>query len=89
MVMNCLGCTADDLFCDVIDQGYRSRCNRLAEKIEKLSPEEQSRIFAAADTSVGSMEKQAKNNMPTAAPMLRRTVGFTVCTDLAGRESFI
>lgn len=57
MIMNCLGCTADDLFCDVIDQGYRSRCNRLAEKIEKLSPEEQSRILAVVDTLVESAGK--------------------------------
>lgn len=57
MVMNCLGCTADDLFCDVIDQGYRSRCNRLAEKIEKLSPEEQSRILTVVDTLVESAGK--------------------------------
>jgi hypothetical protein len=57
MVINCLGCASDDLFRDVIDRGYRSRCNRLAEKIEKLSPEEQSRILAVVDTLVESAGK--------------------------------
>lgn len=52
MIINCLGCTADDLFCDVIDKGYMIKSNRLSEKIEKLSPEEQNRILAVVDTLV-------------------------------------
>ena len=52
MIINCLGCTADDLFCDVIDKGYMIKSSRLSEKIEKLSPEEQSRILAVVDTLV-------------------------------------
>ena len=50
MIINCLGCTADDLFCDVIDKGYMIKSSRLSEKIEKLSPEEQNRILAVVDT---------------------------------------
>ena len=52
MIINCLGCTADDLFCDVIDKGYMIKSSRLSEKIEKLSPEEQNRILAVVDTLV-------------------------------------
>ena len=52
MIINCLGCTADDLFCDVIDKGYIIKSSRLSEKIEKLSPEEQNRILAVVDTLV-------------------------------------
>ena len=52
MIINCLGCTADDLFCDVIDKGYMTKSSRLSEKIEKLSPEEQNRILAVVDTLV-------------------------------------
>lgn len=52
MIINCLGCTADDLFCDVIDNGYMIKSSRLSEKIEKLSPEEQNRILAVVDTLV-------------------------------------
>ena len=52
MIINCLGCTADDLFCDVIDKGYMIKSSRLSEKIEKLSPEDQNRILAVVDTLV-------------------------------------
>lgn len=52
MIINCLGCTADDLFCDVIDKGYMIKSSCLSEKIEKLSPEEQNRILAVVDTLV-------------------------------------
>lgn len=52
MIINCLGCTADDLFCDVIDKGYMIKSSRLSEKIEKLSPDEQNRILAVVDTLV-------------------------------------
>ena len=52
MIINCLGCTADDLFCDEVANGYQIRANRLSEKIEKLPPEEQNRILAVVDTLV-------------------------------------
>lgn len=52
MIINSLDCTADDLFCDVIDKGYMIKSSRLSEKIEKLSPEEQNRILAVVDTLV-------------------------------------
>ena len=52
LIINCPGCTADDLFCDVIDKGYMIKSSRLSEKIEKLSPEEQNRILAVVDTLV-------------------------------------
>ncbi len=48
-IINLLDCTADDLFCDVIDNGYRVRASRLSEQIEKLSPEEQAKIFAVVE----------------------------------------
>ena len=52
MIINCLGCTADDLFCDEVDNGYQIRASRLSEKIEKLPPEEQNRILAVVNTLV-------------------------------------
>ena len=52
MIINCLGCTADDLVCDEVDNGYQIRASRLSEKIEKLPPEEQNRILAVVDTLV-------------------------------------
>lgn len=57
MIINCLGCTADDLFCDVIDTGYKIRSSRLSEKIAMLPPEEQNRILAVVDTLVDNAIK--------------------------------
>ena len=57
MIINSLDCTADDLFCDVIDKGYIIKSSRLSEKIEKLSPEEQNRILAVVDTLVENAGK--------------------------------
>lgn len=57
MIINCLGCTADDLFCDVIDTGYKIRTNRLSEKIVKLPPEEQNKILAVVSTMVDNASK--------------------------------
>ena len=57
MIINCLGCTADDLFCDVIDTGYKIRTNRLSEKIVELPPEEQNKILAVVSTMVDNASK--------------------------------
>ena len=57
MIINCLGCTADDLFCDVIDNGYKIRSSRLSERIAKLPPEEQNRILAVVNTMVDNANK--------------------------------
>ena len=51
-IINILGCAADDLFCDVIDQGYKVRASRLSDLIETLSPEEQNKIFDVVETMV-------------------------------------
>ncbi len=51
-IINCIGCTADDIFCDVIDTGYKIRASRLTDLIEKLEPEEQSKIFDVVETMI-------------------------------------
>ena len=51
-IINHLDCTADDIFCDVINNGYKSRSSRLSDKIETLSPEEQARIFDVVDAMI-------------------------------------
>ena len=60
MIINCLGCTADDLFCDVIDTGDKIRSNRLSDRIEGLSREAQSRIMAVVETMVESARKYVR-----------------------------
>lgn len=51
-IINHLDCTADDIFCDVINNGYKARSSRLSDKIEKLNPEEQARIFDVVDAMI-------------------------------------
>ncbi len=45
-IINALQCSADDIFVDVIDCGYKVKISRLAEHFEILPPKEQERAFA-------------------------------------------
>ena len=38
-IINALECSADDVFSDVIDYGYKVKCSRLSERLEALPPE--------------------------------------------------
>ena len=44
-IINALGCTADDLFADVIEHGHRQRSSRLLDEIEQLDKDEQRKIL--------------------------------------------
>ena len=48
-IIDCLDITADDLFRDVIKNGYMNRTSRLADEISNLPTEEQQRIFEVLD----------------------------------------
>ena len=48
-IIDCLDITADDLFRDVIKNGYVNRTSRLSDEIESLPIEEQQRIFEVLD----------------------------------------
>ena len=48
-IIDCLDITADDLFRDVIKNGYVNRTSRLSDEIEALPIEEQQRIFEVLD----------------------------------------
>ena len=48
-IIDCLDITADDLFRDVIKNGYVNRTSRLADEIESLPTDEQQRIFEVLD----------------------------------------
>lgn len=48
-IMNTLECSADDIFCDVIDFGYKVKASRLSEQIEKLSPEDQAKVLTIVE----------------------------------------
>lgn len=51
-IINRLGCSADEIFCDVIDTGYKVRSSRLEDKLEGLSPETQTQILAVVETMI-------------------------------------
>ena len=51
-IINCLDCTADDLFCDVLHTGYRTKSSRLYDLIAALPAKEQQKIFDVVETMV-------------------------------------
>lgn len=55
-IINILGCTADDIFCDVIDSGYKSRASRLSDSVEKLSPENRDKVFDVLEALVKTFD---------------------------------
>lgn len=51
-IINALECSADDVFADVIDCGYKAKSSRLSERLESLPPEEQEKAFAILDAFI-------------------------------------
>ena len=56
-ILNYLECSADEVFCDVVEKSYAITSNRLSEKLEALPLDEQKRIFAVVDTMINSAKK--------------------------------
>lgn len=50
--LNCLGCSADDVFCDVVDHATKSRCCKLSDRLEALPIEERRKVLAVLDILV-------------------------------------
>ena len=57
-IIDCLEITADDLFRDVIKNGYVNRSSRLADEIEKLPTDEQTRIFEVLDALLRTAKRK-------------------------------
>ena len=53
-ILNTLGISADEVFCDVVDKSSAVSANRLSERLEALPREEQERILAVVDTMINS-----------------------------------
>lgn len=51
-IINALECSADDVFADVIDCGYKVKSSRLSERLKELSSEEQEKTFAILDAFI-------------------------------------
>lgn len=56
-IINLLDCTADDLFCDVVKTGYKTRASRLSDLIETLPTDEQNKIFEVVEIMVSNAKK--------------------------------
>lgn len=52
-IINALECSADDIFADVINYGYKVKSSRLSERMASLPPDEQKKAFAILDAFVG------------------------------------
>lgn len=55
--LNCLGCSADDVFCDVVDHSTKSRCSKLAEQLEALPREERNKILAVLEILIPKFDE--------------------------------
>ena len=55
-IINILECSADDIFCDVIDSGYKTRSSRLSDKIEALSVENREKVLDVVETLVKTFD---------------------------------
>jgi len=52
LIIDTLECSADDLFCDVIKKGYKTKASRLTDILERLSQKEQNKILAIVEAAV-------------------------------------
>ncbi|MGN1193868.1 MAG: helix-turn-helix domain-containing protein [Acutalibacteraceae bacterium] len=48
-IANALGCSADELLCDVIDSGYEVKISKYTEQIGKLPVTEQQKIYSVIE----------------------------------------
>lgn len=51
-IMNSLGCSADDVFCGVVEASGAARSNELYERLEGLPLGERNRIYDVVDTMI-------------------------------------
>lgn len=56
-ILNCLDCSADEIFCDVVNKSFAVTSNRLSERLEALPQDEQEKILAVVDTMISSANK--------------------------------
>ena len=56
-ILNCLDCSADEVFCDVVRKSSSATVNRLSKELETLPLGEQAKILAVVDTMIGSAKK--------------------------------
>lgn len=56
-ILNYLDCSADEVFCDVVNKSSTSTSNRLSEQLNALPLDEQKKILAVVDTMINNAKK--------------------------------
>ena len=56
-ILNCLDCSADEIFCDVVNKSSHIKSTVLSEKIKALPRDEQQKIFDVVDTMVKNVRR--------------------------------
>lgn len=56
-ILNCLDCSADEVFCDVVNKSFAITSSRLSERLEALPVDEQNKILAVVDTMINNASK--------------------------------
>ncbi len=56
-IIDALEVSADEIFIDVIKEGYKVRASKIADEMDGLSSDEQSRIFAVLETMIREAKK--------------------------------
>ncbi len=51
-ILNELDCSADEIFCNLVNRSSHVKASHLSDKLKKLSPEEQYRIYEVVDTLI-------------------------------------
>lgn len=55
-ILNALECSADEVFCDVVDKSCAVSANRLSERLNELPPDEQKKILSVVETMINNAE---------------------------------
>ncbi len=53
-ILNELDCSADEVFCDVVKKSSNAKATKLSAKLEKLSLEDQYKIYAVVETLINN-----------------------------------
>ena len=55
-IINALDCTANDIFCDTLNNGHTIVSSQLSEKIDKLKPKDREVAFAILEAFISKVE---------------------------------
>ena len=58
-IINCIGVSADQIFCDVVDKACTARITELSDKINALPVDKQRQILSVVETMVDGFENES------------------------------